>query len=34
MKELKIILIEKMTRIKRRDKEVVKVVEKIKKSWG
>jgi len=34
MKELKIILIEKMTRIKRRDKEVVKVVEEIKKSWG
>jgi len=32
MKELKIILIEKMTRIKRRDKEVVKVVEEIKKS--
>ena len=34
MKGLKIILIEKIKRIRRRDKEVVKVVEEIKKSWG
>ena len=31
MKGLKIILIEKIKRIRRRDKEVVKVVEEIKK---